>query len=140
MKNISRILFVLVAFSFAACKQKATPNNSAVSAENAPVIKFEKEMYAFGKITEGEKVHYDFKFTNTGKSPLIITSATATCGCTIPEPPKEPINPGKQGVIKVIFDSKGKLGLNDKVITINSNANPPQSMVHLVGEVEPVNN
>ena len=140
MKKTSGFLIMVALFSLVACKQQPTTQTTTVSAENAPIIKFEKEMYAFGKITEGEKVHYDFKFTNTGKSPLIISSATATCGCTIPEPPKEPINPGKQGVIKVIFDSNGKLGLNDKVITVNSNANPPQSMVHLVGEVIPVNN
>lgn len=139
MKRTSLFLMIAALFSLVACKQQPTAQTTTVSAENAPIIKFEKEVYEFGKITEGEKVHFDFIFTNTGKTPLIITGTTTTCGCTIPEPPTEPINPGKQGVIKVVFNSKGKIGLNDKVITVYSNTNPPQSMVHLVGEVLPVN-
>lgn len=112
-----------------------TTKKSAVAPADAPIISFERELYDFGKIEQGEKVQYDFKFINKGKTPLIISDATATCGCTIPETPKEPILPGKTGVIKVIFNSEGKMGLQDKVITITSNANPNQSMVHIVGEV-----
>jgi len=112
-----------------------TTKTSAVASPDAPIITFEREVYEFGKIEEGEKVQHDFKFKNTGKSPLIISNATATCGCTVPETPKEPIQPGAEGVIKVVFNSTGKMGLQDKVITVTSNANPSQSMVHLVGEV-----
>lgn len=137
MKSLHYFLIVGLLVGLGSCKPKAAPETTNIAPENAPVIKFEKEMHAFGKIVEGEKIHYQFKFKNTGKSPLIITNATATCGCTVPEVPKEPINPGKEGVISVVFDSHGRLGLNDKVITVNSNANPPQSMVHLVGEVIP---
>jgi len=108
---------------------------AAVASTNAPVIKFEKDNFNFGKIKQGDKVSYDFKFTNTGKSPLIITDATATCGCTKPEWPKEPVQPGADGIIKVTFNSMGKSGLQDKMITVSANTVPAQSMVHLVGEV-----
>ena len=101
-------------------------------------MKFEKESHDFGKIKPGDLVSYDFKFTNQGKSPLIITDGYASCGCTKPTWPKTPIQPGQSGVIHVTFDSKGKMGLQDKLITLTANTNPAQNMVHLVGEVNPL--
>ncbi|RFZ85571.1 DUF1573 domain-containing protein [Mucilaginibacter terrenus] len=105
------------------------------SATNAPVMKFEKETHDFGKIKAGDKVTYEFKFTNTGKTPLIIKDAVATCGCTKPEWPTAPIQPGAEGAVKVTFSSVGKMGLQDKQITVTANTNPAQNMVHLIGEV-----
>jgi ABC-type glycerol-3-phosphate transport system substrate-binding protein len=102
----------------------------------APVIKFEKDTYDFGKIKQGDKVSYNFKFANTGKSPLIITGAVASCGCTTPEWPKAPVKPGDKGVIKVTFNSTGKMGLQDKLITITANTIPTSTLAHLTGEVE----
>ncbi len=113
----------------------ATAATTTADAANAPVMKFEKESHDFGKIKQGDKVNYDFKFTNTGKSPLIISEAHATCGCTIPEWPKAPVKPGESGVIKVTFNSAGKTGLQDKQITCTANTVPAQTMVHLIGEV-----
>jgi hypothetical protein len=146
MKKI--LVLALVAISFASCQQKAADTAAAteeitsmassdIAAPDAPVMTFEKVNYDFGKIKEGEKVHHEFKFKNTGKTPLIISNATATCGCTIPETPKDPIKPGAEGVIKVVFDSTGKSGLQDKVITVTSNANPAINDVHLTGAVNP---
>ncbi len=103
--------------------------------ENAPVMKFEFDSHDFGKATAGEKITYEFKFNNTGKSPLIISDAKASCGCTVPEWPKEPVMPGQGGKIKVTFDSAGKSGLQDKQITVTANTNPAQNVVHLIGEV-----
>lgn len=108
---------------------------ATASLPNAPVITFNKEIYDFGKIKAGDKVAHAFKFKNTGKSPLIISAATATCGCTTPQVPKEPVLPGKEGEISVVFNSIGKIGMQDKIITITSNANPNVTKVHLVGEV-----
>jgi uncharacterized cupredoxin-like copper-binding protein len=110
-------------------------NTTTANAANAPVMKFEKETHDFGKIKAGDKVTYDFKFTNNGKLPLIITDAVATCGCTKPEWPHAPIKPGDSGAIHVTFNSAGKMGLQDKMITITANTNPAQNMVHLIGEV-----
>jgi hypothetical protein len=108
---------------------------TTANAANAPLMKFEKESYDFGKINQGDKVNYDFKFTNNGKSPLIVTDAVASCGCTIPQWPHTPIKPGESSVIKVTFNSAGKSGLQDKQITVTANTIPAQHMVHLVGEV-----
>lgn len=145
---MNKILTLAIAvLSFTACQQSTTTAPSTdsssivatdkvvIASPDAPVISFEQGMYNFGKIVQGEKVNYEFKFKNIGKSPLIISNATATCGCTIPEPPKEPIKPGDTGVIKVVFNSAGKMGMQDKVITITSNGNPSTSEVHLIGEV-----
>jgi hypothetical protein len=142
MKKI--FVFVLTAIALTACQQtKSTTEETtvteqtttAVPSPDAAVMSFEQGMYNFGKITQGDKVHYDFKFKNTGKSPLIITDATATCGCTVPEIPKEPVKPGESSMIKVVFNSTGKLGMQDKIVTITSNGNPSTTEVHLIGEV-----
>ncbi len=102
---------------------------------DAPVFKFEKESFDFGQITDGEKVSHDFKFTNTGKTPLIITSATATCGCTVPDYPKEPVAPGAEGIIRVVFNSAGKLGMQNKVVTITANTIPEITQLNILGNV-----
>jgi hypothetical protein len=108
---------------------------SETSPADAAAFKFEKESFDFGQITDGEKVSYDFKFTNIGKSPLIITSATATCGCTVPEYPKEPIAPGAEGIVKVVFDSTGKPGMQNKVVTITANTVPEITQLNILGNV-----
>jgi len=136
------ILGLLAASVLMACNQpgQTTTQATAVAtttanAASAPVMKFEFESHDFGKIKQGDRVTYEFKFTNTGKSPLIITSASATCGCTTPEWPRTPIQPGEGGKIKVTFNSAAKSGLQDKLVTVNANTNPAQNMVHLIGEV-----
>ena len=144
MKKI--ILSIACVAMLAACNNKtaettATTDTAAVasvaatSSEEAPAFKFEKETFDFGQITDGEKVSYDFKFKNVGKSPLIITSATATCGCTIPQYPKEPVAPGAEGIISVIFNSAGKTGMQNKVITITANTVPEITQVNILGNV-----
>lgn len=112
-----------------------TTKKSTIASADAPIITFERDIFDFGKIKQGDVVSHDFKLKNTGKTPLIISDATATCGCTIPKPPKDPILPGNEAIINVIFNSTGKEGIQDKVITITSNATPNQTTVHLVGEV-----
>jgi hypothetical protein len=96
-----------------------------------PVMKFEEEAHDFGRITQGEKVSYAFKFTNTGKSNLIISSAAGSCGCTVPEWPKEPIAPGKEGKINVVFSSEGKSGLQEKTITVVTNCEPSTQVIRI---------
>lgn len=113
----------------------ATSAVSTVASPDAPILTFEKTSHDFGKLKQGLSTAYSFKFKNTGKTPLIIIDATATCGCTIPETPKDPVKPGAEGTIKVIFNSAGKMGIQDKIITVTSNANPAVSEVHLIGEV-----
>ncbi|MBC8984716.1 DUF1573 domain-containing protein [Pedobacter sp. N36a] len=148
MKRI--LLIAIAAMTFASCQNTAKTAGASteagttslaegtdpVAAADAAVMTFENENYNFGKIAPGEKVHYSYKFTNTGKSPLIISNAASTCGCTVPEIPKEPILPGASASINVVFDSAGKFGMQDKVVTVTSNANPTVAELHLTGEIK----
>jgi len=120
----------MAAIMLSACSQpKTTQSNEPTT------VKFEEQSFSFGKIAQGDSVMHKFAFQNTGSTPLIITDAMATCGCTKPEWPKEPVQPGGKGEIKVTFHSAGKSGIQDKMITVTANTTPAQSMVHLVGEV-----
>jgi len=105
------------------------------SNSNLPDIKLEEEEHDFGRITQGEKVSFAFKFRNTGGANLIITSAAGSCGCTVPEWPKEPILPGKEGKINVIFNSEGKSGRQEKTITIVTNCEPSTKVVRIKTEI-----
>ena len=91
--------------------------------------------YNFGKTNDGDMVEYKFRFKNTGTKPLIVTNASASCGCTVPQKPEMPIMPGDTGFIKVVFDSKGRVGSAHKTITVTSNAFPPFPELLLTGEV-----
>ncbi|MGV3762521.1 MAG: DUF1573 domain-containing protein [Parapedobacter sp.] len=99
------------------------------------VLEVVDDAYDFGTVKEGEKVKHEFKFTNTGSSPLIISNVQASCGCTTPEYSKNPIAPGDQGMVKVVFNSAGQVGKQHKMITITSNASSEHTMLHLRGEV-----
>lgn len=103
---------------------------------NLPKFQWEKEVHDFGKIVQGERVAYAFRFTNTGKSDLVISDAKGSCGCTVPEYSKEPVKPGESGKIDVIFDSDGKKGHQDKTVTLMANTNPNTVVLRITGEVE----
>lgn len=134
------LIFIAASAMLISCNNSATTTSTESGANNeAPVkgasITFQKNNYDFGKIPEGQKVTHEFEFVNNGSEPLIISNATASCGCTIPEYPKEPIAPGKKGVIKVVFDSSGRPGMQNKIVSVTSNANPSLTEIYLTGEV-----
>jgi Protein of unknown function (DUF1573) len=104
---------------------------------NVAKITFDEKRYDFGTINEGEIVKHIYKFTNTGKISLIINDARSTCGCTVPQWPKDPIKPGKSGEISVRFDSKGKKDYQAKPITITANTYPNQTFLQIKGTVIP---
>ena len=104
--------------------------------KNVTTVQIIDSSFNFGTITEGEKVEYSYRFKNTGINPLMIFSASASCGCTVPEKPEAPILPGETGFIKVVFNSSGKKGHNEKDVTVNSNANPAFPHLKLIGEVK----
>lgn len=110
---------------------------SADGTENAnlPVLKFDEEEFDFGKITQGEKVSHEFHFTNTGKSNLIISGASGSCGCTVPEYPEKPIAPGEKGVINVVFSSEGKRGQQEKTVTVVTNCEPATKIIRIKTDV-----
>src|SRR5579864_6883910 len=101
----------------------------ALSAANAQTVNpgatitWEDNAHDFGEIPEGEKVEHTFKFTNTGTEPLVITNVQVTCGCTTPKGwPRDPVAPGKKAELVVMFNSTGKIGRQNKVVTVISNA------------------
>ncbi len=100
-----------------------------------PYFEFEEEVKSFGQITQGETVSTSFRFRNVGQSDLIISSAQGSCGCTIPEWPKEPIKPGEYSVIDVTFNSTGKSGMQNKTITLVANTIPNTKVIALKGKV-----
>lgn len=121
--------------------KSATPAAAQVAApaaenKNASEMVFGEEEFSFGTIKQGESVTHEFSFTNEGKEDLIITNAQGSCGCTVPQYPKEPIKKGATGVIKVTFNSAGKMGMQDKTVTITSNAKNTPRILHLKGTVE----
>jgi hypothetical protein len=138
MKQFILLLFIVVLTS-ACTTSNSTEGKSTVNKATAPVITFAKESHDFGQVNEGDKVVYDFFFTNTGKSALIISSAAATCGCTVPEYPKKPLAPGKTGIIHVVFNTTGKSGMQNKTITLTTNTFKGNEELHLVGNVKPKN-
>ena len=103
--------------------------------QDLPEIKFEEEEFDFGRITQGEKVSHAFAFKNIGTKNLIISGASGSCGCTVPEWPKEPIKPGGSGVIDVVFSSEGKRGLQEKTITVVTNCEPATRVIRIKTEI-----
>lgn len=130
-------------FNPASAGAPATPPSSMPDAPqvdpNLPktVMAFAKEEYDFGTVKEGEIVKRSFKFKNTGKEPLIISDAKGSCGCTVPQWPREPIAPGTSGEIVVEFNSDQKTGKRNQQVTITANTEPATTIIRLVGEVTP---
>ena len=102
---------------------------------NAPVMKFAESEFDFGDIKPDSKVRHTFTFTNTGKSPLLIQDATASCGCTTPSWTKEPVAPGAEGKLEVQFDSRGKSGIISKQVAVRANTQPSITTILIKGNV-----
>lgn len=141
MNKVSVGLFLICVLI--SCDIRNTKNKSDVMATNAgqqfidsTTIQMIDSVYNFGKVTDGAMVEYSYRFRNTGKKPLIVSSAVASCGCTVPEKPEEPVKPGETGFLKVVFNSKGRVGPVHKDVTVTSNAYPPFPVLQLIGEVE----
>jgi len=116
--------------------QQGIGNTSGVDTiQGKPQIEFVVESHDFGKIIQGEVVSFTFFYENAGVGGLLITSASATCGCTIPNYSKEPLAPGSRGKLEVVFDSKGKMGVQNKTIAIRTNGNPVRKILNIQAEV-----
>ena len=142
------LLVSIVIFSAQSCKQNSDNNNllptdivknpnSAQGMVNSemPIIEFDKDIHDFGRIIQGEKVSYNFKFTNTGKSDLIITKVTSSCGCTVGDFSRKPIKPGESDKIEVKFDSENRRGIQNKTVTVLSNAQPSTFTLRIKAQV-----
>lgn len=146
MRNRYAIVLVILVLLTAGCsndrKDKLStdvitnPNTASGNPENdLPVIEFEKDIHDFGKLIEGEKAVYSFKFRNTGKTDLVISQVNSSCGCTVPRFPKEPVKPGEEGQIRVTFDSSGRKGVQNKAITIITNCQPNSTVIRIKAQV-----
>tara|TARA_B100000795_G_scaffold269735_1_gene260130 strand:- start:3638 stop:4108 length:471 start_codon:yes stop_codon:yes gene_type:complete len=100
-------------------------------------ISFDKQVYDFGTVNEGDFVETVFKVTNSGKTDLVITNAQATCGCTVPVWPKAPIKPGETGDIKVKFNTNGKPNRQQKTVTLTTNTVSGKERLTIKGMVTP---
>jgi hypothetical protein len=135
MKKTLLLALSLTAAAYSAQAQ-ATPAAAKAGAVAGPAITFEEVKYDFGSVVQGGTVDHTFKFKNTGNAPLVISNIGVSCGCTTPEWTKEPVMPGKTGTIAAHFNSTGKMGMQNKVLTIESNAAAGSTTVSLVGEVK----
>ena len=138
--KIFRLLVLLCLAALISCSPSKTqvpasvvniPNSASGNNDLSvlPVMKFAQVEHDFGKIIQGEKVSYSFKFKNTGNSDLVIAKVSATCGCTASDYPRDPVRPGEDGVIEVSFDSSGKQGFQSKDLTIAANTQPSNTIL-----------
>lgn len=158
MKNKIICLLAFAAVSFTSCKKEATTTPSttvptetttvpstpqSTTETTAPVadgkqttISFTEEEFDFGDINQGDKVVHVFTFKNTGENDLTITKAVGSCGCTVPEFPKEPIAPGKTGTLKATFNSDGKSGPQNKSITVSANVPSGAAVIKIKANIK----
>jgi hypothetical protein len=131
MKKLIALAFCLASFSVMYAQEPAQSTNP----DNAPNFKFKEEKHDFGTIPEGTPVTYVFEFTNTGKEPLIIKDATASCGCTSPVFEHQPVMPNKKGKVTVTYNAKA-VGPFNKPVTITSNAKESTKVIYITGTVK----
>jgi len=132
-----RKLVLVMVMALVAFAVKAQENAQAMNKADGPVITFSEKSKDFGNITQGTKVEHTFKLENTGTAPLTISNVATTCGCTVPDWPKTPILPGKSADIKVTFNSAGKMGAQNSVVRIYSNASEPIEKISMISNVVP---
>ncbi len=136
MKRIVLSLFVVISIVLLSCGRENKEASLNGGKDNGTAeMNFSKLEHDFGKITEGEKVACMFNFINSGDGDLLISSATTSCGCTVPRFSKEPIPPGETGSIEVLFDSAYREGTQTKTVTIRSNAKPKIMILRIVADV-----
>lgn len=144
MKKILLLVCTVIILSVSANAQgqheQAKPGTPATTAPaannpNAPKITFTEQAYDFGTVVEGPQITHDFKIRNDGKEPLVLSNVHASCGCTVPTWPKEPILPGKESVISATYNTSGRPGHFSKTITIESNAVGGKNVVTITGDV-----
>jgi hypothetical protein len=126
------ILALSLLVLMASCHRSGAGSAGVVDSTTVQIL---DTAYDFGKAVEGEKIDFSFRFKNTGTHPLIIQKAVASCGCTKPEWPMQPIPPGGIASVKAEFNSEGRVGPAHKVITVTSNANPSFPQLKLTGIV-----
>ena len=149
MKKTVFIAVALIAFVVTSCKKenastKVKTENIESAAERdaeiskgSPVIEWDKTEHDFGTLDAGEKVETVFVLTNTGEGDLVITGARGSCGCTVPQWPKDAVKPGKTAEIKVVFNSRGKKNKTTNTVTLTTNTEKGNEIVRIKAFVNP---
>jgi hypothetical protein len=134
---MKRLVFLILVSTFSASTifAQATQPVKVEDNPNAPEITFENTVHDYGTIAYGADGTCYFKFTNTGKEPLIVQKPQSSCGCTVPTWPKEPILPGESEEIKVTYNTK-RVGAINKTVTVRSNAKNNTVVLRIKGKVE----
>lgn len=146
MKKLILLVSIIALFGLYSCENQDSKistdlvNNSKTADGEAetgklPAFTFEKTEHDFGKIIQGEKVTYSFKFENTGRTALLISKVSSSCGCTVSKYPKKPIQPGEVEYIVATFDSNHKKGIQNKTITILANTEPNRTVLRVKTQV-----
>ncbi len=122
------------------CNTKTNETNQNATApeqteNSSPEISFEKTVHDFGKIIKGERVAYSFRFTNSGNSPLVISAVRSGCGCTVGDYPKDPVKPGNEGKIAVVFNSAGRNGFQSESVRVLNNSSESALTLRITAEV-----
>ncbi|MBY0434171.1 MAG: DUF1573 domain-containing protein [Cyclobacteriaceae bacterium] len=128
------ILTAFALFAKAGIAQQVTAAAPAVAKADAAIASFDNQNFDFGKIKQGTPATHEFKFTNTGKVPMVITNVQASCGCTTPDWSKEPILPGGSGFVKATYNAAG-IGAFDKSVTVTANVEASVIVLRIHGEV-----
>jgi|SRR6185312_10877925 len=140
MKRFLIALAFLPACWLCSCKGGTDNNGLPTSLVNVngkqPVMVFADTAYDFGTINQGEKVTHTFKFKNVGNVDLVISSASGSCGCTVPHYPKGTIKPGEEGQVDVTFDSSGKQGKVEKMVTLVTNCQPNTKVLTITADIQ----
>lgn len=151
MKQINLSLSLIVFFLISSCSNNKTSDknkqvntdivNNPVTASgkyddsSLPKIKFNKETFDFGVIIQGEKVSHIFKYKNTGGSDLVIREVKASCGCTVVKFSKDPLAPGQEGTLEVVFNSERRKGMQHKTVFLWANTQPNRNEISITAEV-----
>lgn len=107
-----------------------------IGMDNPPVIELEESEFDFGTVIEGVEIKRIFRFTNTGKGPLVIASVNGSCGCTVAKNwPRQPVLKGESASVEIVFNTEGRVGTNVKYITISANTQPVDTKIKLTGTV-----
>ena len=135
---MQKLIFSFIIMVFTTLTLNAQDNTQQVQPAppnpNAPEISFDKVVHDYGTIYQGADGTCEFKFTNTGKEPLILSKPQSSCGCTVPTWPQEPILPGKSDVIKVTYNTQN-MGPINKTVTVTSNAKTNRVVLSIKGTV-----
>ena len=131
---MKKSLIILALAFFGAFQLTAQTSEQPIGNPNAPVITFEKFVHDYGTIIKNSDGGCEFKFTNDGREPLILSRPKSSCGCTVPTWPKAPILPGKSEVIKVTYTTN-RVGPFNKSVTIYSNASNNPVKLQIKGKV-----